>query len=105
MLAIKSGDKGAKVNGLRPEALLGVMIVHTLFMEHGVDCVITEGTGGKHGEASLHYLGLAFDVRTWAFKGKKSMLNKVVKELKTRLGDQYDVVLHKTHLHIEYQPK
>ena len=103
MMAIKSGDRGAKVNGIQPEMILAFVIIASVYDNYGVKCVITEGTGGKHSEGSLHYVGLALDFRTRDMTDK--MAEVLVMKIKEALGDQYDVVLEKDHIHVEFQPK
>ena len=103
-LSIKSGPRRAKVNGLRAEITLAIFIATFVYAEYEFECVITECTGAKHGYASIHYLGLAVDLRTNNIPDQKTKL-KIRNEVKKRLGDQYDVILEKDHLHIEYQPK
>ena len=51
----------------------------------------------------MHYLGKAFDVRT-------RMMNEAQKQaaaskIRSRLGDAFDVIVHKTHIHVEFDPK
>ncbi len=104
LAAIKSGVDGAKVNGLQPEMVLAYVIACFVYAEYDADCTLTEGTGGKHGIGSLHYVGLAIDLRIWSFTSQE-MLDEVVDKLKERLGDQYDVVLEGNHIHIEFQPR
>ena len=103
MMWIKSGDRGAKVNGIQPEMVLAFLIASSLYDNYVVKCVMTEATGGKHSEGSLHYVGLAIDLRTRDMTEK--MAEVIVKKVKEALGDQYDVVLEKDHIHIEFQPK
>jgi len=100
MIKIKTG---AEVNGLRTEMLLAITVADTLYTKHNVDCVITEGTGGKHGIGSLHYVGLAVDLRTRDMDVDTQV--KVRQELQEALGRQYDVLREKDHMHIEFQPK
>ena len=95
--------EGVKIVGLKPEALLAINIAFHVYKKYGVDCVITEITGGAHGTASLHYVGLAFDLRTRDFN--VSDLERVKAELKEALGSEFDVVLESDHLHLEWQPK
>jgi len=94
---------GVKVNGIRPEMLLAIMIADKVYNEFGQTLVITEITGGKHGNGSLHYVGLAIDIRTSYFATGEARI--VADEIRISLGNQYDVVLESTHIHIEYQPK
>lgn len=95
--------KGAKIAGIRPEIVLAAMIADKIYSKYVDDSVLTEGTGGKHGRASLHYVGQAIDLRTSFFELDAAKL--VVVELKESLGDDFDVVLETDHIHIEFQPK
>ena len=101
MLAIK---EGAEVNGLKVEMLLAFGVAESVYDKQDIECVLTEGTGGKHGRGSLHYVGLAIDIRTRDFLRQQDKV-EVAKEIGDRLGSQYDVALEKTHIHIEFQPK
>jgi len=101
--AIKGIKEGAKVNGLRPEILIAWDIAYNVYIKYGVDCILTEGTGGTHGIGSLHYVGLAIDLRTRDFKA--GIAEEVKVELKSLLSSQYDVILESDHFHVEYQPK
>ena len=67
------------------------------------EAVITSILDGTHGKHSLHYIGDAFDMRTFIYS--HSELSKIVQELTTQLGSNYDVVLESDHIHIEYDPK
>ena len=95
---------GAEVNGLRVEMLVAWVTAEKVYSQLNVDCVLTEGTGGKHGVGSLHYVGLAIDLRTRNFLNTR-IEKEVADEIRERLGSQYDVVLEDDHIHIEYQPK
>lgn len=95
--------KGSKVNGLRTEILLAAVIIDKIYDRHNAELVITEATGGKHGRGSLHYVGQAIDIRTNYFTKEQTEL--VASEIKEALNEQYDVVIEKTHIHIEFQPK
>lgn len=94
---------GVKLCGLKPEILLGHLVVARAFREMGRECVITEVTGGVHGRASLHYQGQAIDYRTRHLSGqeKTTLLNQIL----VRLNGEFDVVMHPDHLHVEWQPK
>ena len=65
------------------------------------EAVITSTVEGTHSPGSLHYAGQAIDVRL----PPKRYVSKIVNQLKQKLGDDYDVVLESTHIHIEYDPK
>lgn len=107
MLIIK---ETAKLNGLQPEMAPVMIIANEAYSANDCDCVITEGTGSKHGRASLHYVGFALDFRMNNIP--KHLRKLIVEQIKDNLGNQYDVVLEQytdkptwDHLHIEYQPK
>ena len=86
--------------------VLGLVIADQVYIEvGGQELIITEGTGSKHGRGSLHYVGLAADLRTRFWKNSPETLQAVADALRERLGDEFDVVVEATHIHIEYQPK
>ena len=93
---------GVDIRGLQPEMALGMLCLYTQLLPHSTDgkIVITSGTDGKHKINSLHYLGLAVDVRIWNIE----QIENVVEAIKEDLPG-FDLVLHRTHLHMEYQPK
>ena len=100
MLKIKPG---VRILGLRPELLLGVMIVSSTMQKYGVDCVITSIMDGKHSRGSFHYSGAACDFRTRNVPAH--MLQIIFKKLKENLGKDFDFILERDHFHLEYQPK
>lgn len=102
MISIK---RGARLDGLRPEMVLAVVIAGQVYESNQAELVVTEGTGGKHMVGSLHASGRAVDIRTGNVA--PITLSSVVAELKRRLGENYDVVLETTspHIHIEFDPK
>ena len=95
--------QGVKVNGMKSEILLAFIIAQDIYRQYNRDCVITSATDGKHGRGSLHYAGLAIDLRTRNLDSDEKLL--ISKDLKDALGKEYDVVSESDHIHIEYQPK
>ena len=67
------------------------------------EIVVTSILDGVHSSKSLHYKGLAFDIRTYIYTQYE--ISKLMGSLKYMLGPNYDVVLEKNHIHIEYDPK
>jgi len=67
------------------------------------DLVITETAGGIHSAGSLHYYGLAIDLRTNYFNEEQKVI--ALTQLREALGADFDVVNHSTHIHVEYDPK
>jgi hypothetical protein len=102
-VSIKSG---AEIARIRPEILLGLIIVNSVFTKYNVELVVTEGTGGAHMNGSLHYSGLAVDIRSKhiipSFKGG------AINDCRVALGEDFDFILEaegtdNEHLHLEYQ--
>lgn len=87
---------------IKPEMCIAAMIVHAVYEEHGIPCVITSALDGAHMPGSRHYYGLALDFRTRDVPD--AVLAGVVEELRERLGPQYDVVREADHLHVEFDP-
>ena len=94
--------EGVSVKGIRTELLLGLIIASDVYKKLGEDLVVTAVVDGKHRSGSLHYVGLGADLRTRFFKDNGKNAAKL---LKVALGDEYDVVVEKDHIHMEYQPK
>lgn len=66
------------------------------------DATVTSGADGSHEPESLHYKGLAIDLRTRDLTGAESLL--LVHALREALDTNYDVVLESDHIHIEFDP-
>lgn len=77
--------------------------VESVLAHFAVDTVITAGTDGKHMAGSLHYKGLALDVRTRDLKDEDKL--PAAAAIRQVLGAGFDVVLEGDHFHIEYDPK
>lgn len=106
MISIKDG---AKIDGLKPEILAGLMIVEKVMSHFGFDTVVTEGTGGEHMVGSLHYTGYALDIRCKHIE-LPSKKHEIMLEAKAMLGENYDFILENEgkddqHFHMEYDPK
>lgn len=97
MIAIKPG---VRVSTLKPEIVLAIMIARDLWLEQAQALTITSGIEGQHKVGSLHYAGLAVDLRL-----PTANKERMVAQLAIRLGAEYDVVLESDHIHVEYDPK
>ncbi len=95
--------RGVKARGLQPEIALAVAEAREIYRGMGVEIVITSLLDGKHSKKSLHYKGLAVDLRTRHLSPSDRAL--VMARLREALGDEYDVVLESDHLHVEFDPK
>jgi hypothetical protein len=106
-------------DGLNEEHMRPVLsIVRDVYKDHGIECVVTAGTEAFrldvhnglvsfiHSIDSLHPFGLALD---FSLRGvKKIIAVQVQVEIQKRLdeiSEWYDVVLHDSHIHIEYDRK
>lgn len=96
MIRIK---EGVNLAGLRPEMLLAINAAEGVWGKAPV--TVTSALDGKHGRGSLHYVGLAVDLRTRDIMAPEAKALSLGKEL----GAQYDVVLESNHIHVEFQPK
>jgi len=73
------------------------------FAAFNKDCVVTSGRDGVHQVHSKHYTDEAVDMRR--FHLEPDELDAVVKTLQGALGQDFDVVVEPTHIHLEYDPK
>ena len=60
MTALKAG---VKLADLKPQTVLAVVIVNSVFAALNEECVITSCNDGKHMKGSRHYTGEACDFR------------------------------------------
>lgn len=119
-------DSTISLQGLASEMRQVLIIVDEVWKINGQEAVITAGTevfkGNRfvHSIGSLHLFGKALDFRTNHFANSKTIydvnvpytakidrakIQKIAIKLRVLLGKDYDVVVHKSHLHIEYDPK
>lgn len=94
---------GVDLSGVRPEMIYALLVADGVFASFGKDLIVTSVGDGKHGRGSLHYVGLAVDLRRNHLTDAEA--GQIRDQTSKCLGRQYDVVLEETHLHIEFQPK
>lgn len=92
--------EGAVLTGLQLEMRKVLVEADKIWKSFNKELVVTEGTGGAHSAGSLHYYGYAVDLRSYYFTSEEKF--KVVTDLKNALGGDYDVIVHNTHIHVEY---
>lgn len=113
--------ESVRIAGVQPQVAIGLQIANSVFVEQiGHECFVTSINDSTHGKDSLHYKGLAFDLRLpsrvrWGrdWNGEIEPHDKLVHEqLRAELGQEWDVVLelHQSspyawHIHCEYDPK
>ena len=94
---------GVRVLGTRPETIVAMQATAGVLRRHDLEFVVTSIMDGRHSRSSRHYTGEAFDFRTRHMG--QGMPGQVKAELAEALGEDYDVVLEATHIHVEYDPK
>lgn len=94
---------GVRVRGIRSEISFILPVIAKIFQDLEKDFVITSGTEGRHSAGSLHYSGAAIDIRTRHLS--EAQKRAVSARIIGALTHEYDVVLERDHLHIEFQPK
>jgi hypothetical protein len=96
---------GVDLRGLVPQMAIAYIIACVVYNKHQCveQCVITSGVDSVHGPNSLHPLGKALDLRTNTLSGDVALM--IHHDLKQALGGQFDVVLEKDHIHVEFDPK
>ena len=101
MIHIKSGvhnDSGSDL--LLIDGLLSACYHYA---KRGYSLVVTSLEDGNHMKGSFHYVGRAADLRTRDIP--PDVCKQLVRDIKASLGNDYDVVLEKDHIHLEYDPK
>ncbi len=94
---------GASIRGIGNEMVIADSIIFSQYSTLGFDCIITCGVNGEHSRGSEHYKGDALDYRTRHMPD--DLKQRVAQMVKEALGQDFDVVLEPTHLHVEYDPK
>ena len=103
--------KGVSVDGVTKECISGMHVAAGVFYTClRRDLVITSVCDGKHKKNSKHYDGDAFDMRTWIDETSGVQMSPDTKhdiavKLAYALGEDWDVVVESTHVHIEHDPK
>lgn len=91
---------GVDISRLKPPIRKKLQkIANIMWNSESLELIITSTYEGTHSEGSLHYANLAIDIR------QKPKSEAAFQELKRYLGQEYDLVLHTDHIHIEYDPK
>lgn len=66
---------------------------------------ITSANDSKHMDTSLHYKNRAFDIRIFNITGDVHLEAALwASRMREALGNDYDVIKEKDHIHVEYDP-
>lgn len=90
---------GVRLNGLRPEMLIVLMIVKPILERYQQELVVTSALDSKHSRKSRHYVGCGLDIRTRDIVGD---VNEVVGKIKADLGEEFYVAFEVNHIHISF---
>jgi len=96
--------EGVKIQGVRSELILGLMVADEVYKNAGYELTITSLMDGTHSATSLHYSGCAVDLRTRNISSDEQK-KLIVVQMKQKLGIDFDVILESNHIHMEYQPR
>jgi len=99
---MKVKDSTVNIWGLQVEMQPVLKAADIIWKQHNKELVITSARDGMHSAGSLHYYGYAVDLRIWGLEDK---IQSIATRLREILGINYDVIVHTTHLHVEYDPK
>lgn len=90
-------------SGVLPKSFVILAGIANTASEMGVIVTITSGTDGQHMHGSKHYTNEAVDFRRSNLTQEQLALFLPV--LRTRLGENYQVIEETDHIHVEYDPK
>lgn len=105
-------SKKISLTGLRPEMVIVTPIVLSAAEDYNArygasgeieEVVLSCGSNGAHSRGSLHYVGAALDYDVVKFVASQTA--KWCDLIRERLSEEYDVVAHSSHAHVEFQPK
>lgn len=97
---------GVRIRGIAPELVLALVVADQVYSEVAQEnLVVTSVNDSEHSRTSLHYMGCAADLRTNNIAaGRRPIVADTLRRRLEPLGD-FDVVLEKDHIHLEFQPK
>jgi len=91
---------GVDISRLNREIRRSLLAVSQFVADFQDELTITSTYEGNHIPSSLHYSNDAY-----AFGRPAGVQGNTLKLLKGMIGNDYDVVWHADHIHIEYDPK
>lgn len=97
---------GASLENVSWRMFWAAIVADGIYRAAGSEATITSGSDGKHSARSKHYAennesGMveALDFRTWGVDA-----DSIAGKMRSKLGENYDVVVESDHIHVEYDP-
>lgn len=103
-LVMSVKDDSISMAGLQPQIVLALMVAKSVYDLYETPLVITSLNDAHHSYTSLHYSGNAVDIRTYNLPVGLDP-HQVAGKIDDALGQDFDVLFEKDHIHIEYQPR
>lgn len=91
-------DDSVNLEGVSWRMFRAAAIADSVYKKHGAEAVVTSAKDGEHSQHSLHYEGLAIDLRTRNVPDPEA----VRAELQEELGPDYAVIFEGDHIHVQY---
>ena len=92
---------GVRLRGMSVQALFIIIAAGPVWEMHGAPAlIITSVTDGRHSDGSYHHSGDGVDLRTRNLPGE---IELAAIDLRDALGADFDVVVERTHIHVEYE--
>jgi hypothetical protein len=97
-------NENINIYGLKVQMQPVLKHAENIWRQYGHELVITSARDGVHSAGSYHYYGFAVDLRTHYFKpqNKHWLIAAKLRKQLLHYSDFYDVVVHPTHIHVEY---
>lgn len=103
-LALLAVKPGVELDCLRPQMAVAVVAIEATLADLGYATTITGACEDVPGRSLLsrHRNGLALDIRSSRIPNAKRP--RAAEAIARALGDEFDVVLEPTHIHVEWDP-
>lgn len=95
--------EGVTLDGLDPIMLLALFQIKRFLDYAKIPLVVTSTTEGAHMEGSLHYVGLAIDIRHRFIPSfQRAGIANDLRTFLRSLDRRFQVILEDSHIHIEF---
>ncbi len=97
--------QGISIAGIQAETVVGLFMAVPIVEKHLLaEARMTSGTEAAQGRVirSLHVVGYAFDLGIAGLTPGDA--DELRDDLVAAMGDEWDILIRSTHVHVEYQP-